>query len=264
MSPEPTPPETVLLTGFPSYLTIRVGMRILRTRPEARIFLLHSGADAPAASQMLGKLPPEQRRRVVPLEGDVSYMNMGLTSDLYARLVEEVTEIQHLASRYVDQGSAGLLRRVNITGTREVLELADQCQRLRRLVHWSTVGVSGTREGVVLEEELECGQRFWSPWQQTRYEAERLVRRASRKLPVTVLRPAVVVGDSDTGELGPYEGPHDLVANLVRARREQPARLPGAGNAPVHLVPVDFVVSAGCHLSEDPSAQGKTFHLVDP
>ena len=124
--------------------------------------------------------------------------------------------------------------------------------------------VSGARTGVVMEDELEEGQRFRSPYEQTRYEAERLVRRAARKLPVTVLRTGILVGDSDSGELGAYEGPHRLVADFVRARREQPVILPGSGTAPVHLVPVDYVVRAGCHLSTDESAVGKTFHLVDP
>jgi len=153
---------------------------------------------------------------------------------------------------------------VNVNGTREVIELASQCQRLDRMVHWSTVQVSGTRKGVVLEDELESGQRFHGAWEQTRFEAERLVRRAALKLPVTVLRLGVVVGDSDSGELGFYEGPCRLVADFVQARREQPVLLPGAGNAPVHLVPVDFAVRAGCHLSTDKAAVGKTFHVVDP
>jgi thioester reductase-like protein len=265
--------DTILLTGFPCYLARRVGLEILRTRPRARIYLLH-GAGEEAVGRLesvLAGLEPDQRARVTPLQGDVSFMNLGLPSDLYRRLVEEVTEIQHLACRYQPQGSDSRLlrsdspqRRVNVVGTREILELAGECEGLRRMVHWSTVQVSGVREGVVMEEDLECGQRFRSAWEQTRFEAERLVRRAARKLPVTVLRVGAVVGDSDSGELGVYEGPHRLVAGFVQARRDQPVVLPGTGNAPVHLVPVDFVVRAGCHLSTDPSAVGKTFHLVDP
>lgn len=265
MSPKKSPTETVLLTGFPGYLAQRVGLEILSTRPKVRIYLLHAAGEAAARVEpVLSRLTAEQRERVLPLEGDVSFMDLGLPSEQYRLLVDEVTEIQHLACRYHPQGSASLLRRVNVNGTREVLELASQCQLLTRMVHWSTVQVSGNREGVVLEDELECGQRFHSAWEQTRFEAERLVRRAARKLPVTVLRLGVVVGDSDSGELGYYEGPHRLVASFVQARREQPVLLPGTGNAPVHLVPVDFVVRAACHLSTDKSAVGKTFHLVDP
>jgi thioester reductase-like protein len=265
MSPQDSGEDTILLTGFPSYLARRVGLEILVTRPRARIYLLHAAGEAAArVAPMLDLLPADQRRRVTPLQGEVSFMDLGLPSDQYRRLVEELTEIQHLACRYQPQSAASLLGRENVSGTREVLELASQCQDLRRMVHWSTVQVSGTRQGVVCEDELDCGQRFRSAWEQTRCEAEGLVRRAARKLPVTVLRPGAVVGDSDTGELGAYEGPYRLVAEFLQARRDQPVILPGAGNAPVHLVPVDFVVRAGCHLSTDPAAVGKTFHLVDP
>jgi len=265
MSPNQSYTDTILLTGFPCYLARRVGLELLRTRPEARIYLLHAAGEAAARLEpVISLLDPDQRARVIPLQGDVSFMDLGLPSDQYRRLVDEVTEIQHLACRYHPQGADSLLRRVNVTGTREVLELAGQCRHLRRMVHWSTVQVSGGRQGVVLEDELECGQRFRSAWEQTRFEAERLVRRAARKLPVIVLRPGVVVGDSDSGELGTYEGPSRLVAGFVQAPREQPVVLPGAGNAPVHLVPVDFVARAGCYLATDRSAVGKTFHLVDP
>lgn len=273
MSREADKTDAILLTGFPSYLARRVGLEILQTRPKARVFLLHAAGEAVARVEVaLASLKPAQRERVVPLQGDVSFMDLGLPSEDYRRLVDEVTEIQHLASRYGGhresdgrgQPAVRLLRRINVNGTREVLELAGQCARLRRMVHWSTVRVSGCREGVVLEDELECGQRFRNPYEQTRYEAERLVQRAARKLPVMVLRCGVVVGDSDSGELGSYEGPHRLVASFVQARREQPVILPGSGSAPVHLVPVDFVVRAGCFLSTDESALGRTFHLVDP
>ena len=260
--------DTILVTGFPSYVARRVCVELLTTRNAATVYLLYAQGDVAALDAFLGALPPEQRERVSVLQGDVSHMDIGLTSEDYRRLVDELTEVQHLAARFQGQTagspSSVTLKRTNVNGTREVLELAGQCEKLRCFAHWSTVRVSGNRIGVVLEEELECGQRFRGPYEQTRYEAERLVRRAARKLPVTVLRTGIVVGDSDTGVLEPYEGPYRLVSDFVVANREQPMILPGPGHAPVHLVPVDFVVRAGCYLATDESAKGKTFHLVDP
>jgi thioester reductase-like protein len=260
------PPDgesVILLTGFPSYLAHRVARELLASRAEARLFLLHD-CEAPQLDSFLSSLDEAARRRVEPLAGNVAHMDLGLPSDAYRRLMGELTEVHHLASAYHDHHDGRTLRRVNVVGTREVVELASQCEHQPRLVHWSTILVSGTRTGVVLEDELECGQRFRTAYEQTRYEAERLVRRAARKLPVVVLRLGVVVGDSRTGELAPYDGPHGLIAGMVEGRADQAMRLPGTGDAPVHLVPVDFVVQAGCHLSGAPDTQGKTFHLVDP
>jgi nucleoside-diphosphate-sugar epimerase len=43
-------------------------------------------------------------------------------------------------------------------------------------------------------------------------------------------------------------------------------RLPilGRGDAPLHLVPIDYVVDAAWHVARSQGAAGKTFHLVDP
>lgn len=256
--------DVIFVTGFPSYLAQRITRELLVERPKATLYLLNDG-EGSKLSVFLRDLEVGQRSRVVPLTGQVGHMDLGLASDEYRGLVAEVTEIHHIASSYTEGGGHGdRLRKVNVQGTRELVELAGQCASLRRLVHYSTVFVSGTRQGVIMEEDLECGQRFHNTWEQTRYEAERLVRRAARKLPVTVLRLGVMVGDSETGELGPYDGPWRLLTTFLDAPREQPALLSGSGNAPVHLVPVDFVVRAAVRLAVDPRAEGSTFHLVDP
>jgi thioester reductase-like protein len=267
---QPTPPTdeaVILLTGFPSYVARRVCRELLRRRSKPRIHLLHDGeADSDALDTFLQGLPAAQRSRVLPLAGHVTRLDLGVASPTYRQLAAELTDIHHLAWAFGTGAGGGgeRLRKVNVRGTREVVELAGQCTALRRLVHWSTVHVSGCRQGVVLEEELDCGQRFHSRYEQTRYEAERLVRRAARTLPVTVLRPGVIVGDSETGELEAYEGPYRLFERFLGADRGHPVLLPGSGDAPVHLVPVDFVTRAGVQLSLDPAAEGQTFHLVDP
>lgn len=257
--------QVVLLTGFPSYLARRVCLELLGQRPGAQVILLQD-ENGPRLEALLKGLPEADRARVHPMSGHVSRMDLGMSSEEYRRLVGEVTEIHHLASAYADSGQAAAerLRRVNVQGTREIVELAGQCHSLARLVHWSTIHVSGCRQGVVLEDDLECGQRFHNAWEQSRYEAERLVRRAARKLSVTVLRPGVVLGDSQTGELEAYDGPWRILSRFLEAPKGQPALLPGTGQAPVHVVPVDFVVRAGVYLGAAPEAAGKTFHLVDP
>ena len=121
-------------------------------------------------------------------------MDLGLSSAEYRALSKELTWIHHLAGIYfmgVDDDTA---RRVNVGGTRTVLELARDASRLERLVHWSTAMVSGNRGGTVYEEDLDAGQKFHNAYERTKYEAERLVRAAMRQLPITVVRPSIIVG----------------------------------------------------------------------
>ncbi len=69
-------------------------------------------------------------------------------------------------------------RRVNVGGTRTVIELARDAGRLARVVHWSTAMVSGDRHGTIYEEDLDAGQHFHNAYERTKYEAEQLVRNA--------------------------------------------------------------------------------------
>ncbi|HJZ87021.1 MAG TPA: SDR family oxidoreductase, partial [Polyangia bacterium] len=178
--------------------------------------------------------------------------------------VGETTVIQHAAGIYHLGVASEQAFRVNVEGTRRALELAAECPHLRRFCHWSTAQVSGTRKGVVMEDELECGQSFFNSYEESKYEAERLVRAAARRLPVTIFRPAVIVGDSKTGEIDKFDGPYYLIVLIVSSPVDVSLPLPGRGSAPLHLAPIDFVIEAAHALANDERALGKTFHLVDP
>ena len=149
-------------------------------------------------------------------------------------------------------------------GTRGMLELCGQAPRLERLIHFSTAFVSGTRTGVVREEELEAGQGFHDVYEESKFLAERLVRRASGALPVTVLRPSLVIGDSRTGQIDRFDGPSSLVMALADAPVSMPLPFPDDPQAPLNVVPIDFVLDAALVIGRHPAAAGRTVHLVDP
>jgi nucleoside-diphosphate-sugar epimerase len=151
-----------------------------------------------------------------------------------------------------------------VDGTRNVLELARDCAKLERFNHFSTCYVSGERVGVIAEDELDVGQSFRNEYERSKYQAEKLVRKAGLTLPVSIYRPSSVVGDSRTGEIDKFEGPYYLGILLVMSPLTIPLPLPGDGVAPLNAVPVNYVVDAVWALAKDPRAVGKTFHLVDP
>jgi thioester reductase-like protein len=64
------------------------------TRPRARVYLLHAAGEAATrVASVLDLLPSDQRERVTPLQGDVSFMDLGLPRDQYRRLVEKLTPV---------------------------------------------------------------------------------------------------------------------------------------------------------------------------
>lgn len=216
------------------------------------------------ADEFVATLPAEARARASILLGDASDMDLGLAGGEYKRLTEELTAIHHTASLYHVGHERAEVARVNVKGTRTALDLGAECGKLRRFVHWSTAQVSGLRSGVILEEELDCGQRFRNPFEETKFEAELLARDFARRIPVTVVRPGIIVGDSKTGEIDRHDGPYHLLTLILSSPLDVHLPLPGRGAAPLNIVPVDFVVEAASSLAKDPRAAGGTFHLTDP
>jgi thioester reductase-like protein len=81
-------------------------------------------------------------------------------------------------------------------------------------------------------------------------------------VPTTIYRPAIVVGDSHTGETQKFDGPYYLLRSI---KKKYGASLQiGRGDAAFNVVPVDFVVDAIAAGARDGAAVGHTLHLVDP
>jgi len=249
-----------LVTGYPGFIGKRL-VEHLAQEGKGRIYALVQPRLLEEARALAARV---RGAEVEVLAGDVTDLHLGLSGEEVERVAGSVTRIFHLAAMNQLTVSRDVAWRVNVDGTRNVLELARECRRLERFVHFSTCHVAGAREGVIAEDELDQGQEFRNGWEETKFHAEKAAGRASGSLPVTIVRPSTVVGDSRTGEIDRFEGPYVLGILLVASPLVVPLPLPGGGIAPLNVVPVDFVVRAAVHLSVDPRARGQTFHLVDP
>jgi thioester reductase-like protein len=248
------------VTGYPGFIGKRLVHRLAaRQGKDARLVLLVQPKDARAAAGALADAGVQAEL----LEGDVQQMHLGLSGEEFKALARDVTDVWHLAAR-TSEAAGTDLRAVNVEGTRNVLDLAAAAPLLRRLNHFSTAFVSGDRAGVILEDELAAGQRFHDRYEETKFQAELLVRRAQADLPATIYRPSIVVGDSRTGEIDRFEGPYALAILLVASPLAVPLPLPADAVAPLNVVPVDFVVAASLAIAESPAAAGRTVHVVDP
>jgi nucleoside-diphosphate-sugar epimerase len=175
-----------------------------------------------------------------------------------------VTRIHHCAQVTYLGTDRKTAERVNLGGAREVLEFGESCKHLDCLVFHSTALVAGDRRGVVLEDELKVGQSFRSVIEETRARAEKLMRGAMDRVPIAIVRPSMVVGNSLTGEVDRFDGPYLLFLLVVTSPPDLALPLPGRGDELLNLVPIDWVARAAVALGRDPRARGRTFHLVDP
>ncbi len=251
-----------LVTGFPtSFLATRVVRRLLED-PTMEIRLVVQEASLPRARELLGELQAGERARL--LIGDAAALDLGLSGAEIMALAEEVELIHHCVAATYLGVQKKTAERINIGTARETLELAELAKNLKRLVFWSTAMVAGKRKGQVLEDELEPSGPFRNVVERTRMRAERMVREVKDTIPTTILRPSLVVGDSQTGEIDRLDGPYLLVLLMLNAPADLRVPLAGRGSVPLNLVPIDYVVEAGLHIAAQEASLGRTFHLVDP
>lgn len=258
---------TIFFTGFPGFLGTALLPRVLAGRDDGSAACLVQPKYAALARRRLARLEAEAPGlggRILLVEGDLAEPGMGLAEA--SRLASRTTEIYHLAAIYDLEVSRPVAMRVNVEGTRRVVAFARQCASLRRLHYVSTCYVSGRHPGVFGEADLDVGQRFNNAYEETKFLAEQEVQEAMHGgLPTTIYRPAIVVGDSDTGATQKYDGPYHLVRLLLR----QPhlAFLPLVGNSAasrVTLIPRDVVIAAIDFLARRERSLGRVYQLADP
>jgi thioester reductase-like protein len=261
-------PDTILVTGFPGFLGSRLLPRILRRSPEARAACLVQPKFEGLAKervQALEAADPGLAGRIDLVAGDLTSRGLGIEGG--DSLAAGVTEIWHLAAVYDLSVPLDVGLRVNVDGTRHVLRFAEGCPSLRRHHYVSTCYVSGRYCGPFHETDLDVGQRFNNFYEETKFLAEVEVAEArDGGMPTTVYRPAIVVGDSRTGDTQKFDGPYFLLQWLVRQPRDW-ALVPLVGDPTMvrfNMVPSDFVIDAIDHLSTLDASAGRTYQLADP
>jgi thioester reductase-like protein len=251
----------VFFTGFPGFIGRKLVSRILADDPEVRVAALVEEKMADDARKCAEQYDASDRIDVIT--GDIGERRLGLPDETYDRLVGEITSAYHLAAIYNLAVPLEIAQRVNVDGTGNVLELCTRADKLGRLNYVSTAYVAGTRTGTVYEHELIMGQEHKNHYESTKFQAEVWVREYQDKVATTIYRPAIVVGDSQTGETQKFDGPYYILRTFQRMGR---APLPqfGRSEAPFNVVPVDFIVDAIAAAAGDDAAVGETLHLVDP
>jgi thioester reductase-like protein len=257
--------ETIFLTGFPGFIASRLLRRL--ARDDSRFLLLVQPAFAERARTEIENIARDSGRSAadfVILSGDITAANLGLSAIDLETARAESTVVFHLAAVYDLAVARELGMRVNVEGTRNVNDFVRLLPRLRHYHYVSTCYVAGKRTDRILENELRHEAGFRNYYEETKYLAELSVAALKSELPITIHRPAVVCGDSRTGETAKYDGVYYLIHYL----RKWPAVLSAfnIGNSEValNLVPVDFVVEAMSVLAREPKAIGKTLQLADP
>jgi len=252
---------SIFLTGATGFVGMEVLSRLLLDDPDREVIALVRARDAAGARErlfaVLEQLGAESEAgRVHAVVGDITSPGLGLSDTERDAVASRISSIIHCAASVSFALGLEESRAINVEGTRRVLDLAERVPSLERLVHVSTAYVSGTHEGRFGEDDTDLGQGFRNAYEQSKLEAEILVR-ARPGLSTTVVRPSIVVGDSQTG----WTAAFNVVYYPLQAfARGLATAVPADPEAPVDIVPVDYVADGIIAALDAPGTE--TLNLV--
>lgn len=203
---------------------------------------------------------PILRENLVPLVGDITEPNLGLSSDvLHDATGGRIERLYHLAAVHnLGNDRNGLIQKTNVEGTRNVIDFCIR-HNVPHLLFCSTAYTSGgnpyERSKIVNEREIAAFAKL-------------------NDVRATVFKPSVVMGTRDHPYPGHFSQFVSLVirihkrAELIRRNIEGALRLPviepvfrikGSPGGRLNLVTVDAVAKAMANIDKE-----GTFWLTNP
>ena len=250
------------VTGATGFIGKRLVKKLLARRGSVVHFLMREESRDKLAGLL--EFWGAAKGRVQPVWGDLGEKKLGVAAADIKRLKGRIDHVYHLAAVYDLKADQASQLRANIDGTRHLVELA-QALEAGHLHHVSSIAAAGLYEGVFREDMFGEAEHLEHPYFMSKHESEKIVRQECKR-PWTVYRPAMVVGDSRTGEMDKVDGPYYFFKPIQRLRQILPPWMPAIGleGGRINIVPVDYVVDALDCLSHQKRASGACFHLVDP
>ena len=282
--------KVILLTGGTGFVGSYMAHRLLQEGYNIK-FLARSSKHQSARERIeksLRFIDPYHnfRNQYDIIEGDITKSDLRINPSKIQRLKNRIDEVWHCAASISFQtDKRDKTYRVNVEGTENVLEFTTKMQ-IPRLHYFSTVYVAGNRLSRVYEDELNCGQEFRNPYEQTKFEAEKIVKEWERKnhLRTSIYRLGIVVGDSKSGQTPSFTGYYTLARNFYMLKKMilkrslkyiksgvsvrdgflvLPVMIPCFPQGTVNINTIDYITEIVYHLSQCEESQGKTFHIVN-
>lgn len=253
----------IVFTGFPGFIASQLIRKSVHSNTGISVIVLPS--ERPKAEREAMKIQQETGCRPIRImDGDITKNGLGLSQENIQHLHSKKVVFWHLAAIYDLAVPRDIAWKVNVEGTQHVNDFILTLPNLERYMYFSTAYVAGAREGVLYEKELIRPEKFKNFYEETKFEAELLVEGLKQAVPLTIIRPGIVRGHSETGETVKFDGPYFFLNMIDRVRKLPVIPYLGRSTAYINVVPVDYIINASVYLSSLSDAAGETVHLTDP
>lgn len=259
-------PKNIFLTGATGHLGSEIVHQLL-TMVSSNIFVLMRSSSKEEANNRLRTLwwdeptlCEEVGKRVIPIVGDITSPGLGISNDNKSLLqAEGISHIVHCAAETSILKSRDYLWQINVEGTKHVLQFVrsigcDSCL----FAFVSTAYVAGRSRGVIKEEQ-PLPDQFYTLYEESKAEAEKVVRESGMNW--IILRPGMIVGHSVTGHTRNFNTVYYVMKLLLQ---DKMGFMPVSPQQTVNIAPVDYVAKTAIQLLFEEKALCKTFHLTLP
>lgn len=257
--------RAVFVTGASGFLAGELVPKLVKSYPGSKIYLLLRAKDERSLQQkranIVAGLSKESASEVLAVAGNVELSDLGLGTD-YDFIAREVGHIYHSAASTRFDQPLEQARQINFKGTENIVNFARHVRKLGyavRLHHISTAYVAGDRVGLIKEDQLDCGQKFFNTYEQSKFESELLLQQIIGEIATTIYRPSIIVGDSKTGRTQHFHVIYDAMRWVYSG---QLSFIPCRPELKLDIVPVDYVCSAIVEIGQKESSISNTYHLT--
>jgi thioester reductase-like protein len=260
--------DAVLLTGATGFVGTAVLVGLLEESDREVVALVRAADPAQATARLQDALEEvvdatvaeAHLARCTAVPADLLADDLGLSYRELEHLATRCDEIIHCAASVSFDLPLDQARAVNTEGAARLAQLAERTMQrgdgLRRMVHVSTAYVAGDRTGLFAEHDITTNIPFRNTYEQTKHEAEEVLRAWTPALPLQIVRPSIVVGARGTGWTRSFNVLYWPLRKFATGRLPV---IPALADAPVDVVPVDYVADTILGLA---TAGPGTYHAV--